>query len=230
MKKFKYLIALLFLTQLLASANYNDIYIADIQYDWIDKTMVEKEAIISEIRDIIFEDDVTERKDLKSQFKDILKDKDHLDHYYAASAGYEEYGDYNISAFYYGKRKHIYMYALQDKKDLSKAYYYDALGRLKYVSGAREEALRRLGIERVSDLLLHIPHFPGHIAGGEKRNGGPDQRQGRHSPVFPHDDQECSQKVDGRVHHGGEKGQHPIGHHPRVPVDAVEKISRLVVL
>ncbi len=133
MKKFKYLIALLFLTQLLASANYNDIYIADIQYDWIDKTMVEKEAIISEIRDIIFEDDVTERKDLKSQFKDILKDKDHLDHYYAASAGYEEYGDYNISAFYYGKRKHIYMYALQDKKDLSKAYYYDALGRLKYV-------------------------------------------------------------------------------------------------
>ncbi len=133
MKKFKYLIAVLFLTQLLTFANYNDIYIADIQYDWIDKTMVEKEAIISEIRDIIFEDDVIERKDLKSQFKNILKDKEHLDHYYAASAGYEEYGDYNISAFYYGKRKHIYMYALQDKKDLSKAYYYDALGRLKYV-------------------------------------------------------------------------------------------------
>lgn len=133
MKKFKYLIAVLFLTQLLTFANYNDIYIADIQYDWIDKTMVEKEAIISEIRDIIFEDDVIERKDLKSQFKNILKDKEHLDHYYAASAGYEGYGDYNISAFYYGKRKHIYMYALQDKKDLSKAYYYDALGRLKYV-------------------------------------------------------------------------------------------------
>lgn len=31
------------------------------------------------------------------------------------------------------------------------------IGRLKYVSGAREEALRRLGIERVGDLLLHIP-------------------------------------------------------------------------
>lgn len=31
------------------------------------------------------------------------------------------------------------------------------VGRLKYVSGAREEALRRLGIERVGDLLLHIP-------------------------------------------------------------------------
>ena len=133
MKKFKYLLAVLFLTQLLAFANYNDIYIADIQYDWIDKSMVEKEAIISEIRDIIFEDEVTKINDLKSQFKDRLKDKDHMDHYYAASAGYEEYGDYNISAFYYGKQKHIYMYALQEKKDLSKAYYYDALGKLRYI-------------------------------------------------------------------------------------------------
>ena len=133
MKKFKYIFAVLFLTQVLAFANYNDVYIADIQYDWIDKSMVEKEAIISEIRDIIFEDEVTKIKDLKEQFKDRLKDKDHLDHYYAASAGYEEYGDYNISAFYYGKQKHIYMYALQDKKDLSKAYYYDAMGKLRYI-------------------------------------------------------------------------------------------------
>ena len=31
------------------------------------------------------------------------------------------------------------------------------VARLKYVSGAREEALRRLGIESVGDLLLHIP-------------------------------------------------------------------------
>lgn len=31
------------------------------------------------------------------------------------------------------------------------------ISRLKYVSASREEALRRLGIERVGDLLLHIP-------------------------------------------------------------------------
>lgn len=133
MKKIKYLAAVLFLVQSLAFANYNDVYIADIQYDWIDKSMVEKEAIISEIRDIIFKDEVSKIEDLKVQFKDKLKDKVHLDHYYAASAGYEEYGDYNLSAFYYGKQKHIYMYALQDKKDLSKAYYYDALGKLRYI-------------------------------------------------------------------------------------------------
>ena len=32
------------------------------------------------------------------------------------------------------------------------------IARLKYVSGKREEALRRLGIESVRDLLYHIPH------------------------------------------------------------------------
>ena len=32
------------------------------------------------------------------------------------------------------------------------------VARLKYVSGKREEALRRLGIQTVGDLLLHIPH------------------------------------------------------------------------
>ena len=117
----------------IAFANYNDIYIADIQYDWINKSEVEKEAIISEIHDIMFENDLVKQKGFKKDFKDRLKDKDHINHYMAASAGYKEYKDYNIAAFYVGKNKNIYMYALQDKKDVSKNYYYDALGHLKYV-------------------------------------------------------------------------------------------------
>lgn len=129
----KFLATILLLVTNAAFASYNDIYIADIQYDWIDKSLVEKEAIISEVKDIIFENPVEKQKDFKSQFKDRLKDKERLEHYLAASAGYKEYGDYNISAFYYKKMKNIYMYALQDKKDVTKAYYYDALGNLRYV-------------------------------------------------------------------------------------------------
>ena len=34
----------------------------------------------------------------------------------------------------------------------------DDVGRLRYVSGARQKALERLGITRVRDLLLHVPH------------------------------------------------------------------------
>lgn len=131
MKKFILVLFLMFQTAVFA--NYNDIYIADIQFDWINKSEVEKEAIISEVRDIIFENPVEKQKDFKSQFKDKLKDKDHWDNYMAASSGYKEFNGNNISAFYYKKMKNIYMYAIQDKKDVSKAYYYDALGNLKYV-------------------------------------------------------------------------------------------------
>lgn len=134
MKKLKFIILGLFLTQAICHANFNDIYIADIQYDWINKSEIEKETIISEVRDIIFENgELKKIENFKSQFKDKLKDKNYREHYLAASAGYKEYGEYNISAFYYKKQKHIYMYALQDKKDISKSYYYDALGKLRYI-------------------------------------------------------------------------------------------------
>ena len=114
-------------------ANYNDVLVADIQYDWIDKNELAKEAMISEVRDIIFENPVTPKTDLKSLFADRLKDKNHYENYMAASAGYEEFKGNNISAFYYKKMAHLYMYALQDKKDLTKSYYYDAMGTLRYV-------------------------------------------------------------------------------------------------
>lgn len=133
MKKFTVILASILFLQTSVSANYNDIYIADIQYDWIRKSEVEKEAIVSEVRDIIFETDITKQKNFHSQFKDKIKDKNYKEHYFAASAGLKEYENYNISAFYYKKQKHIYMYALQDKKDISKSFYYDALGHLVYI-------------------------------------------------------------------------------------------------
>ena len=129
----KIILVLFLMFQTAVFANYNDIFIADIQFDWINKSEVEKEAIISEVRDIIFENPVEKQKDFKQQFKDKLEDENHWENYMAASSGYKEFKGNNISAFYYKKMKNIYMYAIQDKKDISKAYYYDALGNLKYV-------------------------------------------------------------------------------------------------
>lgn len=123
----------LLLTQTAVFANYNDIYIANITYDWINKSEVEKEAIISEVKDIIFENPIEKQTNFRSQFKDKLKDKNYIENYMAASAGYKEFKGNNISAFYFKHLKSLYMYALQDKKDISKAYYYDALGHLKYI-------------------------------------------------------------------------------------------------
>lgn len=129
----KILLTIILLTQTVVFASFNDVLIADITYDWINKSEVEREAIIQEVKDIIFEQPVEKQKDFRSQFKDRLKDKNFLENYMAASAGYKEYKGNNISAFYFKKMKSLYMYALQDKKDVSKAYYYDALGHLKYV-------------------------------------------------------------------------------------------------
>jgi len=129
----KHLITLSLLLPLCASAGYNDLYVADIQYDWINKSEVEKEAMISEVHDIIFTNALNKRDDLKSIFKDKLKDKNHLENYMAASAGYKEFKGNNISAFYYKKMANPFMYALQDKQDTSKSFYYDAMGNLRYI-------------------------------------------------------------------------------------------------
>ena len=73
MKKIKCILTALFISQCIVFANFNDIYIADIQYDWINKSEIEKETIISEVRDIIFENEsLPQQKDLKKQFKDKL--------------------------------------------------------------------------------------------------------------------------------------------------------------
>lgn len=129
----KILLTIMLLAQTAVFASFNDVLIADVTYDWINKSEVEREAIIQEVKDIIFEQPVVKQNDFRSQFKDKLKDKNYLENYMAASAGYKEYKGNNISAFYFKKMKSLYMYALQDKKDVSKAYYYDALGHLKYV-------------------------------------------------------------------------------------------------
>ena len=67
MKKFLAIFTILILGQNISFANYNDIYIADIQYDWINKTEIEKEAIINEIHDIIFEEEIGIKKGLKQE-------------------------------------------------------------------------------------------------------------------------------------------------------------------
>lgn len=129
----KILLILLFMTPICVFADFHKVLVTNIQYDWIDKTALEKEDMIKEIHDIIFQNPIEARKDLKTSFKDRLKDKNYAENYMAASAGYKEYKENNISAFYYKKMANLYMYAIQDKKDLTKAYYYNAMGHLAYI-------------------------------------------------------------------------------------------------
>ena len=71
----KIILTILLLSQTAVYANFNDVLISNVTYDWINKTEVEREAIIQEVKDIIFEQPVEKQKDFRSQFKDKLKDK-----------------------------------------------------------------------------------------------------------------------------------------------------------
>ena len=128
-------ILLLFLIQLnlFVYANYNSVYVADIQYDWINKSYIEKESIISEIHYILFKEPLDKIDNFKKANKDFLKDKNYKNHYLAASAGHKDFDENYLSAFYYKNKSYIYIYAIQNKKDTSKSYYYDALGNLRYI-------------------------------------------------------------------------------------------------
>ena len=83
MKKILYIICTFCLAQTLTLASYTDLFIANIEYDWINKTALEKEEIIKEIYDIIFEEqgEITTQNDFRSQIKDRLKDKKHWDNF-----------------------------------------------------------------------------------------------------------------------------------------------------
>ena len=63
----KILLTIILLTQTAVFASFNDVLIADITYDWINKSEVEREAIIQEVKDIIFEQPVEKQKDLVGQ-------------------------------------------------------------------------------------------------------------------------------------------------------------------
>ena len=66
----KILLTIMLLAQTAVFASFNDVLIADVTYDWINKSEVEKEAIIQEVKDIIFEQPIEKQKDFRSQFKE----------------------------------------------------------------------------------------------------------------------------------------------------------------
>ena len=49
----KILLTIILLSQTAVFATFNDVLIADVTYDWINKSEVEKEAIIQEVKDIM---------------------------------------------------------------------------------------------------------------------------------------------------------------------------------
>jgi len=135
-KKLFILISILLVSNLSVLADYSDFYEGTIEYNWDKITQTERDQSISKVMAVIFSNDFVPKypkKEFKNKYKEHLKDKYNIEHYYAATAGKTEFGNANIAAFYTSLFNSIYMYGIQYKNDLTKNYYYDALGHLRYI-------------------------------------------------------------------------------------------------
>lgn len=105
-------------------------------FDWLFLTNVERKERVTNIFNTMFPKGyVTNfpKNLLKSKLSKYLKDADYKIHYDAVCAGYTHYRDVNLQPFFLGKSKYVYMYALQYDKAPQKTFYYDAMGKLKFV-------------------------------------------------------------------------------------------------
>lgn len=103
-------------------------------FDWLDITQSGREAVIEKYKSELFGEDTVykiNKKEFRNEYKDFLKDADFKRHYMLVSNNVKETDQENLCGFYRGKL--LISYAVQYKNDLKTVYYYDALGKLRYI-------------------------------------------------------------------------------------------------
>ena len=103
-------------------------------FDWLDITQSGRDAVIEKYKTQLFGEDTVykyNKKEFRNDYKDFLKDPDYERHYTLVKNNVKETNDENLCGFYRGKL--LISYAIQYKNDLRTVYYYDALGKLRYI-------------------------------------------------------------------------------------------------
>lgn len=103
-------------------------------FDWLDISQIQRDEVIDRYKSELFGEDTVykyDKKEFKNEYKDFLKDADYKRHYLLISNNVKETDDENLCGFY--RKKLLISYAVQYKNDLKTVYYYDALGKLRYV-------------------------------------------------------------------------------------------------
>ncbi len=103
-------------------------------FDWLDISQIQRDEVIEKYKSELFGEDTIykyDKKGFKEEYKDFLKDNDYKRHYMLVSNNVTETDTENLCGFY--RKKLLISYAIQYKNDLRTVYYYDALGKLRYV-------------------------------------------------------------------------------------------------
>lgn len=148
MKKLILILLILLLGKVSLSADFADIknsenniktLTANIVFDWLDITQIDRDAVILKYQTELFKNETVykyKKKDFRKEYKDFLKDSDFKRHYMLVKNNVNETDDENLCGFYKGRT--LISYAIQYKNDLKTVYYYDALGNLRYVDRLSE--------------------------------------------------------------------------------------------
>ena len=107
---------------------------AEISFDWISKTQIQRDENIKQIQNILFKDDTIfkyKKKEFKNKYAQFWKNKNYLKDYEDISNGKKEDSEKNYCGFYVGKL--LVAYGIQFKNNLENIYYYDAMGNLRWV-------------------------------------------------------------------------------------------------
>lgn len=103
-------------------------------FDWLDISQIQRDEVIEKYKSELFGEDTVykyDKKDFRNDYKDFLKDPDYKRHYMLVFQNVTETDTENLCGFY--RKKLLISYAIQYKNDLRTVYYYDALGKLRYV-------------------------------------------------------------------------------------------------
>lgn len=110
------------------------VLMGNLVFDWLDITQDGRDAVIEKYKKELFGEDTVykfNKKEFRNEYKDYLRDSDYQRHYMLVSNNVKETDQENLCGFYRGKL--LISYAVQYKNDLRTVYYYDALGKLRYI-------------------------------------------------------------------------------------------------
>lgn len=135
----KILILLLFIILGTSSFAVDAVLEGGVTFDWLTITQEQRDQAVEHYKSIVFSDsqgDYT-KKDFRTKYEKMLKDTQYKKHYMLAAEGFKETDEYNICAFH-TRGGILVIYAIQYKDNLRNTYYYDALGKLRYVDETSE--------------------------------------------------------------------------------------------
>jgi hypothetical protein len=103
-----------------------------VTFDWLDITQEMRDVRIGRYSAMVFYDNDLPTYE-KADYKQLSKDPDRVKNYMILENGGTETRGADLCAFRIANKQFIYMYGVQYKDNPKTVYYYDALGKLKYV-------------------------------------------------------------------------------------------------